>query len=219
MIGSTAWSAAMQIDAGAMDAEARSGRFCPRELIQQRAVAALDYASVEIKQAFLAALLGRPVTCPSCGQAPRLWRVATGWDLQLYCGTSTCGRFDRAIINIELKPTSAPPHVSFAPLAVWRDREERGLITILPGSEHPAPSAECGRGTCTTTACVHPKYRFSPVMSQIVAAAEDDTPIVVLTDYRGDASTIWATREWGYIIADAPRGPGTLERVANRKLG
>jgi len=175
-----------------------SGTWRPTESRQQTALALLDYLSDEPRSLAVQALFGVGA-CPEpgCGSVLRVHHVRNSWDLQLFCGQPCCKQYDTSALNIELKPAGAPPHYSYAPRTRWEELMESGDLKKVSSGSLALPDEDCGRGTCSN--CEHLRYCNSPVLPQVVVAA-NGSPTVVLTDREGTADQIWDTQRHGYSI-------------------
>ena len=172
----------------------------PLERRQQQCLALLDHTAEAPRDRYLSALTGQPAHCGDCGVAARIQRIANGWDLQLWCSTPGCAAFDTSLLNIELKPDKAAPHLSTARLTVWMDLIDRGYL--IRGTNFHQPDPECDYGTCGQ--CAHTSYRNNPALPQVIVNAAEGVPSLLLTDYRGDLNDIWELHTVGYTIAKVP---------------
>ena len=185
--------------AGVLQSKVGNG-WKPSEVTQQKCVALLDHTTSPLRALYLSACLNKSTFCAHCGHSSRIRKIASRWDLQIWCDTPDCPLRNASSQDTELKPFGAPAHDSVARLDLWENRRERGMI--IPGHAYEPPAAECTRGTCAGHK--HTNYRSNPALPQVIAGADDDTPRLLLTDYHGDLNTIFGTTASNYTIARVP---------------
>lgn len=151
----------------------------PAETMQQTAIAMLDGVSAPAREQVLRALLGTKARCSRCSQTARIQRIVYDYDLQLWCETSSCIKYNRSFLDIELKPNRAPAHPSLVNCHELQARVAQGVVVADDGYE--IQPGLCGKPICDC------RIR----LAQIAAHKRPNVPALFLTDHTRTASQVY----------------------------
>jgi hypothetical protein len=172
----------------------------PLEVMQQGAVQLLDYASPDVREKTLRALVGSKVKCPSCDGVPRIQRINFDYDLQLWCSTESCSRYDTSFLDIELKPDQAkaiPSRITYPELhALERDG------AIMFHEKWQVAADPCGE---TQPAC-----KCFVWVPQVIAHKRKSVPALFLTDHYRTVAEVYDKEQYHFDIVGV-----RLRRIAD----